>query len=45
VAVISTDDSFGTDIVEATKFRIIDEALKLEAIELGGIALIEVLKQ
>ncbi|KAJ7118448.1 beta-lactamase/transpeptidase-like protein [Mycena crocata] len=32
VAVMSNDDSFGTQIVESIKFRIIDEALKLDAI-------------
>ncbi|KAJ7178172.1 beta-lactamase/transpeptidase-like protein [Mycena filopes] len=33
VAVLSNDESFGTEIVEATKFRIIDEFLGLEAID------------
>ncbi|KAJ7700387.1 beta-lactamase/transpeptidase-like protein [Mycena rosella] len=33
VAVLSNDESFGTEIMEAIKFRIIDEALKLEAID------------
>ncbi|KAJ7163474.1 beta-lactamase/transpeptidase-like protein [Mycena crocata] len=33
VAILSNDDSFGQHIVEAIKFRIIDEALKLEAID------------
>ncbi|KAJ6566564.1 beta-lactamase/transpeptidase-like protein [Mycena capillaripes] len=33
VAVLSNDGSFGTQISEAIKFRIIDEALKLEPID------------
>ncbi|KAJ6609481.1 beta-lactamase/transpeptidase-like protein [Mycena sp. CBHHK59/15] len=33
VAVLSNDESFGTEVVEAIKFRLIDEALKLEPID------------
>ncbi|KAJ6552199.1 beta-lactamase/transpeptidase-like protein [Mycena vulgaris] len=33
VAVLSNDESFGTHIVETIKFRIIDEVLKLEAVD------------
>ncbi|KAJ7914440.1 beta-lactamase/transpeptidase-like protein [Mycena leptocephala] len=36
VAVLSNDEPFGTEIVEAIKFRIIDEVLKLEAIDWSG---------
>ncbi|KAJ7448276.1 beta-lactamase/transpeptidase-like protein [Mycena galericulata] len=32
VAVLSNDESFGTEIVEAIKFRILDKALKLEPV-------------
>ncbi|KAJ6588140.1 beta-lactamase/transpeptidase-like protein [Mycena capillaripes] len=33
VAVLSNDEPFGTEIIEAIKFRIIDEILNLEAID------------
>ncbi|KAJ7450791.1 beta-lactamase/transpeptidase-like protein [Mycena latifolia] len=33
VAILSNDESFGTQIVESIKFRVIDEALELEPID------------
>ncbi|KAJ6569266.1 beta-lactamase/transpeptidase-like protein [Mycena capillaripes] len=33
VAVLSNDDAFGTEIAEAIKYRIMDEALKLQALD------------
>ncbi|KAJ7111488.1 beta-lactamase/transpeptidase-like protein [Mycena epipterygia] len=36
VAILSNDESFGTEMVEVMKFHIIDAALKLEAIDWSG---------
>ncbi|KAJ7766340.1 beta-lactamase/transpeptidase-like protein [Mycena maculata] len=36
VAVLSNDESFGTQIMEAIKFRILDEALKLQVVDWSG---------
>ncbi|KAJ7766324.1 hypothetical protein DFH07DRAFT_1013571 [Mycena maculata] len=36
VAVLSNDQSFGTQIMEAIKFRILDEALKLQVVDWSG---------
>jgi hypothetical protein len=36
LAILSNDESFGRQIVEAIEFRIIDEALKLEPMDWVG---------